>query len=72
METRKMLKPAPDRTELMKLMHLAQAAFEALSPEEQKVYRREQAISFVYGNLAIDNENITREMVEKAYDEAHG
>ena len=30
--------------------------------------RRRQAISFAYGNLAIENSGITREMVEQAYD----
>lgn len=44
-------------------------AFERLSPQEQKAHRRAQAISFVYGNLAIENEHITREMVERAYDD---
>lgn len=30
---------------------------------------REHKISFVYGNLAIENPSITREMVEKVLDE---
>ena len=33
-----------------------------MTPEE----RREQAISFAYGNAAIENPLITREMVEQA------
>jgi hypothetical protein len=36
-----------------------------MTPEE----RRAQVISFAYGNLAIENPAITREMVERAYDE---
>lgn len=31
--------------------------------------RKEQAISFAYGNVKLSNPNITREMVEKAYEE---
>lgn len=29
--------------------------------------RKEQAISFAYGNVKLSNPNITKEMVEKAY-----
>ncbi|HEY4506640.1 MAG TPA: hypothetical protein VJH71_00515 [Candidatus Paceibacterota bacterium] len=39
-----------------------------MTPEE----RREQAISFAYGNLSLSSPNITREMVEEAYEEIHG
>lgn len=28
--------------------------------------RRDQRVSFAYGNCHLDNENVTREMVEKA------
>lgn len=38
------------------------------TPEE----RREQMVSFVYGNLAIDNPNITKDEVRKVVDEMHG
>jgi hypothetical protein len=57
--------------DLAALMKAANEAFDRLSPEEKKAHRRAQAISFVYGNLAIENDSITREMVEKAYDERH-
>jgi len=30
--------------------------------------RREQEISFAYGNVAIENPEVTEEMVERAYD----
>jgi hypothetical protein len=33
---------------------------------------REQRISFAYGNLAIENPHITRDMVERAHDEIYG
>jgi len=38
-----------------------------ISPAEM----REQTISFAYGNLALHNSTITREMVEQAYDQMH-
>ena len=38
-----------------------------MTPEEQRM----QAISFAFGNASLDNPNVTREMVEKAYDELH-
>jgi hypothetical protein len=33
--------------------------------------KREHAISFVYGNCVLSNPNVTREMVERAWDERH-
>ncbi len=59
----------PIDPDLAALMKRANEAFERLSPEEKRAHRRAQAISFVYGNLAMENARITREMVEKAYDE---
>ena len=64
-------RPCPPRPELDALLKASIEAFEKLSPEEKKAHRRAQAISFVYGNLAIENDSITREMVERAYDERH-
>jgi hypothetical protein len=51
------------------LLDKACAAFDALSPEEKRAHRREQAISFAYGNLALSGSAITKEMVAQAYDE---
>lgn len=31
--------------------------------------RKEQAISFAYGNVKLSNPNVTREMVKRAYEE---
>lgn len=64
-----MSKPLCDRPELDELIRKSIDAFEALSPSEQKEHRRQQRISFVYGNLALSNPSITREMVEKAAEE---
>lgn len=38
-----------------------------MTPEE----KRAQAISFAYGNTAIENPAITREMIEREYDQLH-
>lgn len=47
-------------------------AFDRLTPEQQQAHRREQAISFVYGNVSLHNPNITREMVEREYAKKYG
>ncbi len=41
--------------------------------KEQGPYKltREEVISWVYGNCVMSNPNVTREMVEKAYDARH-
>lgn len=52
--------------ELEKLMEQARK-LPPMNPAEQ----RGQAISFVYGSLRLHNPNITREMVEQAYDRLH-
>jgi hypothetical protein len=62
-------KPTPRRDDLQALIRRSIEAFNALPPEEQRKHRREQRISWVYGNLSIDNPRITREMVEKAVEE---
>ncbi len=57
-----------DHMDLEALADLAHAAFERLSPEEQKRHRREQAISFVVGNLALDDIWTTNEQVARVID----
>jgi hypothetical protein len=59
----------PPRPDLDALLTASVEAFARMTPTEQRAMRRAQAISFAYGNLAIENDRITREMVEKAYDE---
>lgn len=49
----------------------AQAAFDDLSPAEQRAHRREQAISFAYGNTRLHNPDVTLEMVESAWIAQH-
>jgi hypothetical protein len=57
------LDPPPKLDELIRR---SIEAFDALPPEEKQKHRRAQRISWVYGNLALSNPNITREMVEEA------
>lgn len=66
MKTRKTLKESKERPELDDLLKKATEAFIKMSPEQKKELARQQRISWVYGNLALDNPSITREMVEKA------
>ena len=56
-------------TDLTELAAKANAAVKALPAETQRKMRREQAISFVFGNLSLSNPAITRKMVASAYDE---
>lgn len=55
-----------DRPDLDKLIKESIENFNNLSPEEKRKHLHQQKISWVYGNLVIENPNITREMVEKA------
>lgn len=41
-------------------------------PPMTPIQLREQRISWAYGNCALSNSSITREMVEKAHDEMYG
>ena len=56
-------------TKTEELMKKAIAAFEALPPEEKIRHNHEQRISWVYGNLSLDNPTITKEIVKKAAEE---
>lgn len=56
-------------TDLTELAAKANAAVKALPAETRRKMRREQAISFVFGNLSLSNPAITRKMVASAYDE---
>lgn len=52
------------------LLAEANAAFASMTPEEQKAARREQAISFVWGQLACmrGGERLTRDQIAELYD----
>ncbi len=67
-----MSKPIPLNPELAKLLEESVDTYNNMSPEEKAKLHRAQAISWVYGNLAIENPAITREQVEKHFDEMYG
>lgn len=58
---------APLRPELEELLKKARE-LGPMTPAEL----REQRISFAYGNAAIENSRITREMVEEEHDKIYG
>lgn len=66
------LKEDPPCITLNELVRKAIEAFENLSPEEQRAHRREQAISFVFGQLALSGREPDRAMIAALYDEKHG
>jgi len=53
---------------LRDLAREAQAVYEALSPEEKWLHRREQMISWVLGEMHLTNRNMTRVEVERIVD----
>lgn len=65
-------KPTPMRPELDKLLREACAAFDALTPEQQRAHRRAQRKSWVVGEMLIENPEMDREYVEKLFEEIDG
>jgi hypothetical protein len=60
---------------LVELMRRAREAFDALTPEQQAAFRREQAIDWAYGQLMASTnhrEGVTRELVAEQYDKRRG
>lgn len=53
-------------------MFWAKLLWDLQTPEEKEQMVREQSISFAYGNVALHNPDVTREMVEEVYDRRHG
>ena len=70
------LDPDEEQARLEDLMSRAQAAFLKMTPEEQADHRREQAISFAAGNLAIDRPDLDlaeiKKNVARHYDRGQG
>lgn len=58
-------------TDLEAALVRARAAFDALTPEQQAAFRREQAIDWAYGQLMATTshrEGVTRERIAEIYD----
>lgn len=62
-----MSKPIKTNPELLALLEATKNL-----PPMTPAQLREQRISWAYGNCAIDNPNVTREMVERLHDEIYG
>ena len=61
-------RPCPARPDLHALVQKAMAAFEALTPEQQRAHRAEQRRSWVIGNMLLDHPDMTRERAEQIVD----
>ena len=55
--------------ELNALIAKAKAAYDAMSPGDKWRHRREQAISWVYGQMQLSGSTISREQAEKVVDD---
>lgn len=69
-------KPLLNDGKLDALVKEAMQAFNSLSPQEQAAHRRDQAISWAYGNLLCKYGEgaggVTEEQIAKMYDEKNG
>lgn len=61
------MKPLPRHPKLEELLRRVKD-MPPMTPAE----RREQRISWAYGNVALSNPSVTREMVERIHDEMYG
>lgn len=61
------MKTLPPNPELERLLEAARNA-----PPMTAAELRDQRISWAYGNCAIENPNVTKEMVERIHDEMYG
>lgn len=50
------------------LVRHAMANFKALPPEEQAAHRREQKISWVYGEMGLAGHEVTKEQIARVLD----
>lgn len=57
--------------ELIKMAKAREREIEALPFKEQRRLFREARMSWVYGNCKLSNPDVTRKMVEEAYDKAY-
>lgn len=56
--------------DLADMARRAQEAFDAMTPGQQEEHRRQQAASFVYGNLRLDGIEVSEEQARAAVDRA--
>lgn len=65
-------KPIADRLGLTELVRAATERFNALSPAEKRAHREAQKRSWVIGEMMLSHPEMTREQVERLYDERDG
>ncbi len=62
----------PIRDGLMARLHASVAAYDALPDLEKRRMNWDQRVSFVYGNVSLSNDRITREMVIQEVTKIYG
>jgi hypothetical protein len=65
-----MSKPIPLDPELAALLAQAKAKVEAMTPAERSAMMRAQRRSWVIGEMMLEHPELSREYVERIYDEA--
>ncbi len=68
LDTRGINYRCPTHMDLEHLARLALEAFALLSPEEQKKHRRDQAVSWVFGEMGLAGRDFTKDQAEAAVD----
>lgn len=64
----RMFQPLPDHPELNALLKKAVAAFDAMTPEQQREHREKQRRSWVRGELMLAHPEMTREEADALID----
>lgn len=62
-------KPSKPRPELDELVKRVKAAFDALTPQQQREHRTAQRKSWVIGEMMVAHPEMTREEASRRYDE---
>lgn len=63
------MKPIKDNPKLTKLLKASAIAYEKMTPEQKRKMWAAQRKSWVIGNMMLSNPDMTKEYVEKIYDE---
>lgn len=61
--------PCPERPDLTALLQRAVAAFNAMTPEQQREHMQAQRKSWVVGEMMLSHPEMDRAQVERIYDQ---
>ena len=61
--------PLKDHPELTEIITRALARYNAMTPDEKRTHRQAQQRSWVIGEMLLEHPEMTREYVERIYDE---